>query len=460
MRSIKLIPALAAAASLLALAPAQSYARPRAHKHAALHHRHAVVTRACRLTLEAPTIITAGEKAEVFGSLVCPGPAASVSLTEVTILQRPARRGRRASTIAAKATVEGGAFKFETSPTANTTYVAVAAGVHSAHKTIKVAPAVTLAQPPEGTQFLTGRGAVVGAGHARSRIANQVIFKGTVNPFYPGEIVALQRENATANEEWHRIALGTVNGKGEYAIPHVFGVPGDANLRVVAHPRGVNATGASTAVSYVISQPQNPNLTIKASADPISFGQTVTLSGVAANAGSKPVTLFARPRGGKFAPVATGTTQPNGEYSFTQAPLHNTAYQVTVGTAKSAVLFEGVKYVLTPTPSATSVQAGTPVAFSGTVSPVLAGHPIYLERQNASGVNFHVVEVGAVSAAGTYSISHAFLGAGVAKLRVKIPGDPENQGVASPLTSVTITPAPAALLRPPAPVKQPSEGQL
>ena len=133
MRSIKLIPALAAAASLLALAPAQSYARPRAHKHAAhrLHrllHRHAAVTRACRLTLEAPTVITAGEKAEVFGSLICPGPAASAALTEVTILQRPARRGRRASTIAAKATVEGGAFKFETSPTANTTYVAVAAG--------------------------------------------------------------------------------------------------------------------------------------------------------------------------------------------------------------------------------------------------------------------------------------------------------------------------------------------
>ena len=462
MRSIKLIPALTAAASLLALAPAQSYARPRAHKHAThrLLHRHAAVTRACRLTLEAPTVITAGEKAEVFGSLICPGPAASAALTEVTILQRPARRGRRASTIAAKATVEGGAFKFETSPTANTTYVAVAAGVHSAHKTIKVAPAVTLAQPPEGTQFLTGRGAVVGAGHARSRIANQVIFKGTVNPFYPGEIVALQRENATANEEWHRIALGTVNGKGEYAIPHVFGVPGDANLRVVAHPRGVNATGASTAVSYVISQPQNPNLTIKASADPISFGQTVTLSGVAANAGSKPVTLFARPRGGKFAPVATGTTQPNGEYSFTQTPLANTVYQVTVGNTTSAALFEGVKYMLTPAPAATSVPAGSPITFTGTVSPVHAGHPIYIERQNASGVNFHVVEVGVVSAAGTYSISHAFLGAGVAKLRVKIPGDPENQGVASPLTSVTITPTPARLLHPLAPVRQPSEGQL
>ena len=106
------------------------------------------------------------------------------------------------------------------------------------------------------------------------------------------------------------------------------------------------------------------------------------------------------------------------------------------------------------------MPAGSPVTFTGTVSPVHAGHPIYIERQNASGVNFHVVEVGVVSAAGTYSISHAFFGAGVAKLRVKIPGDPENQGVASPLTSVTITPSPARLLRPLAPVRQPSEGQL
>jgi hypothetical protein len=467
MRPIKLVPALAAAASLLALAPAQSFARHRGHRHHAanrLHRlidRHAAATRACRLTLEAPTVITAGEKAEVFGKLICPG-ASATALSEVTILQRAAKRGRRATTFAAKATVEGGAFKFEASPTSNTTYVAVAAGIHSAHKTIKVAPVVTLKEPPEGTQLLTGRGALVGAPHAHSRVSNLVTFKGTVNPFYAGEIVGLQRENATANEEWHHIARGIVNAKGEFTIPHIFVVPGEANLRVVAHPRGnINATGASTAVSYTISQPQNPALTIKASADPISFGQSVAISGVAANAGSQPVTLLARPRGSKkLTPVATGTTQANGEYSFTQTPLGNTAYQVTVGATKSAVLFEGVKYVLTAVPSATSVQAGSPVTFTGTVSPARAGHPIYIERQNASGVNYHVVEVGTVSAGGTYSISHAFFGAGVAKLRVKIPGDPENQGVASPPVQVTITPAPASLLRPPAPVKQPSEGQL
>jgi len=82
MRSIKLIPALAAAASLLALAPAQSYARPRAHKHAAhrLHHRHAAVTGACRLTLEAPTVITAGEAIEGAPAKVLTGAAAGADL--------------------------------------------------------------------------------------------------------------------------------------------------------------------------------------------------------------------------------------------------------------------------------------------------------------------------------------------------------------------------------------------
>jgi hypothetical protein len=210
----------------------------------------------------------------------------------------------------------------------------------------------------------------------------------------------------------------------------------------------------------VISQPQNPALTISASADPISFGQSVTLSGVAAGAGGKPVSLLARTPGAAFAPVATGTTAAGGQYSFTVMPLRNTAYQVTVGATKSAVLFEGVKYVLTATPAATTVQAGQPVIFSGTVSPLHAGHVIYIERQTLSGLSYHVVEVGTVSAAGTYSVSHAFLSPGVMKLRVKIPGDPENQGVSSTPVEVTITPAPAASLRPLRHERQVSDGQL
>jgi hypothetical protein len=43
---------------------------------------------------------------------------------------------------------------------------------------------------------------------------------------------------------------------------------------------------------------------------------------------------------------------------------------------------------------------------------------------------------------------------------VKIPGDPENQGVVTPILSVGITPAPADSLRPLPPEREPSEGQL
>jgi hypothetical protein len=462
MRPIKLVTALAAAASVLALIPAVSSAIRGVHRHhAALHHaralahRHAAVTGACRITLEAPRVITAGEKATVFGHVVCP---AAATVKEVTILQRPLPRRGHVSTIASHATIEGTAFKFEVAPMVNTLYRAEAAGLHSGQKAIRVAPVVTLKEPPEGTMLLTGRGATLGARH--NRLANAVTFKGTVNPFYPGEIVALQRENSTANEEWHRIDLGTVNAQGEYSITHVFGIPGDANLRVVAHPRGGNVAGASSASSYVISEPQNPALTINASADPIAFGQSVTLSGIAAGASSKPVTLLARNAGSPFAPVASGTTGPGGQYSFTAFPLRNTAYQVMVGTTKSAILFEGVKYALTPAPTSTTVQAGQPVTLSGAVAPVHAGHVIYLERQNLSGVNYHVVEVGTVSAGGTYSISHVFLAPGVAKLRVKIPGDPENQGAAGSPIEVTITPAPAGSLRPLRHERQPSEGQV
>jgi hypothetical protein len=459
MRPIKLVSALAAAASVIALAPAVSSAIGGVHRHHRALHRHArnhaAVTGACRITLEAPRVITAGEKVTVFGQIVCPSAA---TVKEVTILQRPLPRRGHIATISSHASVEGTAFKFEVAPMVNTLYRAEAAGLRSGEKAIHVAPVVTLKEPTEGTMLFTGRGATIGAHH--NRLANAATFKGTVNPFYPGEIVALQREASTATEEWKAIDRGTVNAQGEYTITHIFSVPGDANLRVVAHPHGGNWPGASSAASYVISQPQNPALTINASADPILYGQSVTLNGIAAGAASKPVTLLARTASGPFTAVASGTTGPGGQYSFTAFPLRNTAYQVTVGTTKSAVLFEGVKYALTPAPASTTVQAGQPLTLTGTVAPVHAGHVIYLERQNRTGLSYHVVEVSTVTAAGTYSISHAFLAPGVAKVRVKIPGDPENQGAATAPIEVTVTPAPAGSLRPLRHEREPSEGQI
>jgi len=87
---------------------------------------------------------------------------------------------------------------------------------------------------------------------------------------------------------------------------------------------------------------------------------------------------------------------------------------------------------------------------------------VYLERRNANGIGFHVIDVGTVSATGSFSIVHAFYGIGAGRLRIKVPGDPENQGVNGPLFEVSVMAAPGALIVPPAPdnTKLPSEGQV
>jgi hypothetical protein len=105
------------------------------------------------------------------------------------------------------------------------------------------------------------------------------------------------------------------------------------------------------------------------------------------------------------------------------------------------------------------VQAGELVTFTGKVTPApKQPHLIYLERQSVSGVGFNVVEVAQVAADGTYTISHAFFAPGTVKLRVKIPGDTERQGVASAIAPITITPAPPGSLKPPPPSKLPKIG--
>ena len=66
------------------------------------------------------------------------------------------------------------------------------------------------------------------------------------------------------------------------------------------------------------------------------------------------------------------------------------------------------------------------------------------------------------TAGGTYSITHAPFIAGMRKYRIKIPGDPANQGAASAAIPILVTPATTSLLRPEAPGNSslPSEGHV
>jgi hypothetical protein len=453
MRLRKLAPAFVAATSLLALAPAAASA----HKHPSPFGR-------CSINIRvAPRQIVASEQVEVKGRLVCNRHALAGGQI-VTLYEHVAGT---AGYVPAKSTTTNMDGFYELSSaalTANTSFNVRSHGAQSGHKKARVAAQVTLIGPPEGTQILTGA-------------PNQQTFSGTVTPTDVGARVILQRENAVTGNEWHRIGIGQVVAGGTYSITHTFRVPGDASIRVLVRSDGLNIPSPSTPLEYEISQAQNPSLTISSSADPITYGQPVTISGVLAGGVNHPVTLEARTvhqRG--FAPVAQAIANASGNYSFAaQAPVDSTLYRVIAGNPgcdirvckaplsllKSAVLYEGVKDVLTAEVSASTVQAGQALTFSGIVAPDHTGHVIYLERQNAAGTSFHVVQVGYVLPGSAYSVVHQVYVPGTKVFRVEIPGGPDNGRAISQLFTIQVTPAPASALTPEAPnnSSQPSEGQ-
>jgi hypothetical protein len=441
MRLRKLGTALVAATSLLALAPAAASA----HKHPSPRER-------CRIDIKLmPALVSAGESTEVSGQLSC-GHRVSPGAQTVQLYAHVAGTAGYVP-VGSTTTEAGGAYKL-TSPVedANTSFYVRSSGAQSERRRLRVEAQVTLTGPPEGTQIETGA-------------PNQETFSGTVTPTTDvGARVILQRQNAVSGEEWHRIGVGQVETGGGYTIKHIFRVPGDASIRVLVRSDGLNVPSASTPLEYEISQAQNPSLTIASSADPISYGQQVTISGVLAGATTpQTVTLLGRTVHQQgFAPIAEVSTSPGGTYSFpAQAPVNSTLYRVRAAGQKSAVLYEGVRDVLTAAASPTTLPAGQTVTFSGTVAPDHAGHVIYLERENASGSGFHVVQVGHILPGSVYSIVHQVYVPGTKVYRIDIPGGPENGRALSQPFTIQVTPAPASALTTEAPGNSslPSEGQ-
>jgi phage protein U len=455
MRSRKLVPAATAVISLLVLMPSSAFARRHHH-----HHHHHRFGGHCALSMNvAPRKIVAGDQVVVFGHLRCANPADGVG-QEVKLFHH--LLGSPGFTFVQSTTTDSGGFYeivgADGAVESNRSFYVRSHRARSATKRVWVAAQVTITGPTEG-QLFTG-------------FPNRVTFTGTVSPADAGARVILQRQNATTGNDWHHIDSGVVDAAGNFTIVHAFIVPGDANIRVLVRSQRRNIPSISNVLAYSISQAQNPALTIQASADPIAFGEAVTISGKLAS-GVGQVTLLARSRRQHgFARVAQVSTNSAGEYSFPpQSPINSTFYRVQsteqgclpaspdkpecmflrVSRLVSAVLYEGVRDVLSAQVSATTVQAGQSVTFSGIVSPDHTGHVIYLERQNAHDSGFHVIQVAFVGAASTYSIVHQLYVPGTKVLRVYIPGGPENQGAASEPFTIQVTPASASTLTPESP---------
>jgi hypothetical protein len=441
MRLRNLVVAIVAAASLPALAPAGAWAQ----KHPSPNDR-------CAVNISVvPRLIESGESVSAFGHLRCVRRVGETGRT-VRLLQHT--QGTPGFTVVQTTTTDGrGFYELTTGAIAgDSVFYVRSRGAASGPRGVRVLAHVSITGPPAGTQLLTGA-------------ANKVTFSGSVSPADIGALVVLQRQNAVTGNEWHRIDLGRVGPGGAYSITHTFVVPGDANIRVLVRSQRRNIPSPSEVLNYEISQAQNPQLTIQASADPIAYGQAVTISGAVAGATTgTPVTLLAHTaRQQGFAPVAEAKTEGTGTYSFAaQSPIASTFYEVRGAGKTSAVLYEGVKDVLTAQVSATKIQAGQPLTFSGTVAPDHTGHVVYLEQQNRSGTGFHIVQVATVGTGSAYSIVHVVYDAGTKIFRVKIPGGPENGGAASSTFTIHVTAAPAAALTPEAPgnTTLPPEGEL
>jgi hypothetical protein len=436
MRSPKLTSAVMAAAAVMALVMAGAAA---ASKHSNVVKKHTAHAGVCSVSLNvAPRLLTAGETALAYGQATCPG--GTEASQPVTLYQRAA--GSPGFSVAGTTTTDAkGFYQLATAALASNTQFYSAVGSALSHRrNVKVAAQVTLVGPPETKTLFSGI-------HTGRR--NAVTFTGTVSPSDAGATVVLQRQNSIRGNEWSWIASTIVNSSGGFAITHAFVVPGPSDVRVVVRSNHRNVASPSNVLSYNISQAQNPSLTILSTADPIAFGGATVVNGTAAGAPNTTLTLLGHAAHDRFAPVATTTTNAKGEYAFgPQSPAVSTFYKVQGAGRTSAVLYQGVKYVLTAAPLATTVLSGQAVSFSGTVSPAATGHTIYIERRNINNTGFHVAGTGTVGPGGAYTISRIFYAPGTDVLRVKIPGDFTHGGTASEPFSITIAPLPTAKLKP------------
>lgn len=274
--------------------------------------------------------------------------------------------------------------------------------------------------------------------------ATPIAFTGAVSPANAGHRILLQRQASLLGDRWIPIDGGFVRADGRYTIVHRFRVPGDRTLRTLLLPNRHTLRSPSAPISITVQQLQVAGFTIGSSAQPVDFGGSVTISGALTGGPSTSVTLYARDEWrGRLHPIATGTTDATGAYSFVQSPPRNTVYQVRVTSdprTRTARLFQGVRDVVSITASTDTATVGDVVTFSGTVQPDKSGHVILLLRLD--GGVWRTVAVARIGDGSAYAIPFTLAAAGTAQYRTLVPGGPVNQRGLSSAVQVTANPSP------------------
>jgi hypothetical protein len=371
----------------------------------------------------------AGESVKLSVSVVCPAGLSAADQTVAIYQSQIALHGTDRSPATAT-TASDGTYSFTSTALSANTVFSAHLGRRGAHLVIKVAPHVTLAGPQAG-----GRASTL-AGPQR-RVPDRATFTGTVDPFQAGALVELQIAYPSAPQQWRTVAYGRVGNDGTYSISHSFGTPGATLVRAVAYAGKSKVPAASEVIFYEAQQPQNPNLTIHASADPTLAGGSLTISGVAAGVANQPITLSARTFDSAAPTITTTSTDGEGNYTFTLTPTENAYLRVTQAASTSTTLLEHVRLAIAPDPVQSAAKTGEQIEFSGSLGPSAAGRPVVLERENGAGTAFVPVAWGTSNSESRYAIPYVLARNGVYTMREKVPGDAKNQASASePFTVV------------------------
>lgn len=287
--------------------------------------------------------------------------------------------------------------------------------------------------------------------------AQTVSFTGTVFPVHNHQHVLLQEQNSTSGTGWKTIDAGVTNSSSAFTITHRFRTPGSYTLRAYFPSDPRNIAGQSASIALSIQQEQNPSFTINASAQPITNGQSETVTGTLYAAGSTTtvqpnvsVTLYGRQATGQFRALQSSQTNSSGDYTFTTTPSYNTVYRVTAtGHVQTAKLYVGVQDVVAASLSAQTIAVGDSVKVTGTVTPDHSGHALYLQERNSDG-QWVDVETGYLSAGSTYAFTYTPGMVGTLNLRVQITGGPWSVGGISSTMPLTVSGAAPVSSLPPA----------
>lgn len=153
------------------------------------------------------------------------------------------------------------------------------------------------------------------------------------------------------------------------------------------------ALACIAAPAAVLAQRADQTLTIKASANTVTFGKSLAITGqlaggTARDISGQNVTLERDPfpYDGRFAKVDTNETNPTGNYSFTIPPTTNARYRTSAkrGTT-SPVITVAVRVAVKMKVSKRTLNAPARVKFSGTIAPPHDDKVARVQRRTSSG---------------------------------------------------------------------------